>query len=90
MALLRLRAPLGGPVKPALNIPRVIGTLEIIVERIDRRPSIRGRLFDDVYFLEVGAIQGQNRPEPSWIKQLQDAVDRVKCMGVEVSVLGHW
>ncbi|KAF8560445.1 PDT-domain-containing protein [Imleria badia] len=91
MALLRLQAPRDDlTVKPTLNIPGVIGTLELMVNRIDRRPSIRGIPFNDVYFLEVGAITGQNSPEPSWIKQLQQAVDRVKCLGVDVSVLGCW
>jgi hypothetical protein len=89
MALLRLQTPPGDP-KSALNIPRVISTLDIIVNRIDRRPSVRGRPFDDVYFLEVGAVPGQTSPELPWTKQLQQAVDRVKCLGVEVSVLGCW
>ncbi|KAF8140167.1 Prephenate dehydratase-domain-containing protein [Boletus edulis] len=89
MALLRLQAP-GDPVKPTLNIPRAISTLDLIVERIDRRPSVHGRPFDDIYFLEVGAIPGQNSPELSWRKQLQQAVDRVKRMGAEVSALGYW
>lgn len=90
MALLRLQAPPGDPVKPTLNIPRVISTLGIIVNRIDRRPSVHGRPFDNVYFLEVGTVPGQTSPELSWTKQLQQAVDRVKSMGVEVSVLGYW
>lgn len=89
MALLRLQAPPGDR-KPALNIPRVISTLDIIVNRIDRRPSVHGRPFDDVYFLEVGAVSGKASPQLPWKKQLQQTVDRVECMGVEVSVLGCW
>ncbi|KAI9572877.1 Prephenate dehydratase-domain-containing protein [Boletus coccyginus] len=90
MALLRVQVPPGDSVKSALNISRVINTLDIIVKRIDRRPSLHGRPFDYVYFLEVGNTPGQNGPNLSWTKQLQEAVDRVKGMGVEVSVLGRW
>jgi len=88
--LLRVQVPPNDPVKPALDISRVISTLDIIVKRIDRRPSLHGGPFDDVYFLEVGTIPGQNSPNLSWTKQLQEAVDRVKGMGVEMSVLGCW
>ncbi|KAH0838383.1 Prephenate dehydratase-domain-containing protein [Lanmaoa asiatica] len=90
MALLRLQAPPGDPAKPMLNIPRVISTLDMIVLRVDRRPSVHGRPFDDVYFLEVSAIPGENNPGRSWIEQLQQTADRVKGMGVEVSILGRW
>lgn len=90
MALLQLQVPSGDPVKQMLNIPRVISTLDLIVSRIDRRPSLHAKPFDNVYFLEVGAIPAQNGPERSWTEQLQQAVDKVRGMGVEVSVLGCW
>jgi len=91
MALLRLQAPPGDSGQPNLDVPRIIGTLDtVVVKRIDRRPSVHGKPFDSVYFLEIGAIPGRNSPDLSWITQLQQAVDRVKCMGVEVSVLGCW
>lgn len=90
MALLRFQAPPGSPVKPILNIPSTISALDILILRIDRRPSLHSRPFDNVYFLEVGAIPGQNNPEQSWMEQLEQAVEKVKHMGVEVLVLGCW
>lgn len=90
MALLRFQAPPGDPVKPMLNISRVISMLDIIILRIDRRPSVHSRPFDSVYFLEVGAMLGQNSPEQLWAEQVVQVVDKVKCMGVEVEVLGCW
>lgn len=89
MALLRLQPP-GDSMKPVLNITRIINTLDMLVKRIDRRPTDHGRPFEDVYFLEVCAIPGQSSPELPWIKQLQQAVDKIKHMDVEISVLGCW
>lgn len=90
MALLRFQAPPGDPVKPMLNISRIISMLDIIILRIDRRPLVHGKPFDNVYFFEVGAILGKNSPKQLWMKQLEQAVDKIKCMGVEVSILGCW
>ncbi|KAG9314446.1 hypothetical protein JVU11DRAFT_5243 [Chiua virens] len=90
MALLRLQLLPCESMKQSLHIPRTIGSLDIDVLRIDRRPSLCTKPFDDVYFLEVGAIPVHNNPERPWKMQLQQAVDKVKSMGVEVSILGWW
>lgn len=91
MAVLRLQMPPDDLVKQTtLNIPRVIGALDLEVPRIDRRPSLHARPFDDVYFLEVGVTAEQKSCGQLWKKQLQQAVDKVRGMGVEVSVLGCW
>lgn len=91
MALLRFQASPGDPVKkPMLNTSRIISMLDMVILRIDRRPSVHGKPFDNVYFFEVGTVLGKNSPKQLWIKQLEQAVDKIKCMGVEVSILGCW
>ena len=87
MGLLRLQAPPGSLM---LNIPGVLNTLDLTVLRIDRRPSLYAIPFHDAYFIEVSANSKQNDCGQLWKTVLQQAVDNVRAMGTEVSVLGLW
>ncbi|KAF8844011.1 PDT-domain-containing protein [Paxillus ammoniavirescens] len=70
-----------------LDIAKAVNTLDLDLLRIDRRPSLHARPFDDVYFLEIGATSDNS---VEWSDQLQRAVEKVKRSGAEVAVLGVW
>lgn len=65
--------------------------------RIDRRPSLNGVLFDDVYFVEVGDL---TQPVPSevasksceeeWLQRVQEGIERINATGGEAIILGLW
>lgn len=86
MALLRIQAPLESSAG-RLDIAKAVNTLDLDLLRIDRRPSLHARPFDDVYFLEIGATSDNSM---EWSDQLQRAVEKVKRSGAEVAVLGVW
>ncbi|KAF9229393.1 PDT-domain-containing protein [Gyrodon lividus] len=90
MALLRLQAPFESEAASRLDIAKAVTTLDLDLVRIDRRPSLHARLFDDVYFLEISATPDNGMEFPSWSDQLQRAVERMKHSGAEVAVLGVW
>ncbi|KAF9240869.1 Prephenate dehydratase-domain-containing protein [Melanogaster broomeanus] len=89
-ALLRIQAPSESSTTSKLDIAKAISALDLVVLRIDRRPSLHATLFEDVYFLEIGAAPDIDVERPSWPDQLQQAVERVKHLGVEVAMLGLW
>ncbi|KAI6132747.1 Prephenate dehydratase-domain-containing protein [Pisolithus croceorrhizus] len=65
---------------------KFIKALDLDILRIDRRPALHALTFWDVYFLEVGDIDG-NTP---WSEKLSQALQRAKYPGVEVALLGKW
>ncbi|RDX52048.1 PDT-domain-containing protein [Lentinus brumalis] len=64
--------------------------------RIDRRPSLNGIPFDDVYFLEVGDLTLPvtaatiKNCEEEWLQRLQNGVEGINTAGGEAIVLGVW
>ncbi|EJF67040.1 PDT-domain-containing protein [Dichomitus squalens LYAD-421 SS1] len=65
--------------------------------RIDRRPSLNGVPFDDVYFVEVGDLTppvhsevASKSCEEEWLQRVQDGIERINATGGEAVILGLW
>lgn len=71
-----------------VDIRRVINSLGLDILRIDRRPALYTRTFEDVYFLEVSNDE-QDATLP-WLEKLLQGIGRLEHLGVEASLLGHW
>ncbi|KAI6047553.1 Prephenate dehydratase-domain-containing protein [Pisolithus marmoratus] len=65
---------------------KFIKALDLDFLRIDRRPALHALTFRDVYFLEVGDIDGST----PWSEKLSQALRRATYPGVEVTLLGKW
>ncbi|KAH7883680.1 Prephenate dehydratase-domain-containing protein [Phlebopus sp. FC_14] len=91
-ALLRIYASPDAAISTKrLDVTEVVSTLNLSISRMDRRPSLKASAFDDVYFLEVGSTHMDEVTAGSpWADQLQRALNRVKHIGAEGSVIGFW
>ncbi|KAG6337335.1 hypothetical protein ID866_1760 [Astraeus odoratus] len=91
-ALLRVSAPLveatAEQASTGVNLRKVINAFELDVLRIDRRPALCAPTFQDIYFFEIEDTEKND--DLTWAKKVLQVVKRVKCVGVEVSLLGHW
>jgi prephenate dehydratase len=76
------------------TITEVIVALALSAIRIDRRPSLTGEAFQDVYFVEMQEAHASAAPaveqELTWELKLEGAIERVKSLGVHVVLLGSW
>ena len=83
------------PAQPTgnVNITQLLYKLGLCALRIERRPSLHPTVFHDIYFVE---LQQEIYPEPAasekegWIKEVEEAVERVKVFAGEADLLGTW
>jgi len=73
----------------AWDTSRAIKAVDMPISRIDRRPSLCSKTFRDVYFLEVYADGGHENDVP-WFDCVNQAVERLRQVGLESTVLGIW
>lgn len=68
------------------TITDCLAALQLRITRLDRRPSLGTKPFDNLYFVEVeGDVD-----EEGWGAQLEDAKIRVTAAGGDVMLLGSW
>ena len=66
-----------------------------LIKRIERRPSIHGDAWDDIYFVDVEE-RLENRLDPpqagesKWESRIQDVCVRIRGIGGTVDILGIW
>ena len=77
----------------------LLTTCGVPITRIDRRPSVGGAPFEDVYFVELEELGSPPDPaEPGdraedysrWFNKVQKVVERARASDVEATVLGVW
>lgn len=82
-----------------LAISTLLTTFGVPVIRVDRRPSIGGIPFDDVYFVEVDELG--MLPEPGddtnrraedgrWMRIVEKGVQRLRVAGLQGAIIGIW
>jgi prephenate dehydratase len=94
--LFRIYCPTSSAKKP--QITRVLDALQLQVTRIDRRPRIGAKSFDDIYFVEVEDDEIEdssmksdgNGTLTSWTNRLDLAKARIHDADGEVTILGSW
>ncbi|KAF7359540.1 Prephenate dehydratase domain-containing protein [Mycena sanguinolenta] len=73
------------PRAPPIN--QILAALDLTVSRLDRRPQLDSPFpFCDVYFAELE----KGDSSASWHSAVEDAMKRVKALGVEAELLGLW
>jgi hypothetical protein len=97
-ALVRLSSP------PVMSIPatppsppitRLLLAINLLIIRLDRRPSVDPLPFHDVYLVElqqevVSRDSIHQDAGQSWIEEVQAGLQRVKTIGGEATLLGIW
>ncbi|KAJ8521445.1 hypothetical protein ONZ45_g1856 [Pleurotus djamor] len=69
----------------------MLNALALKVSRIDRRPELQARPFQDNYFLEVQEEQQQSEiKQEDWEITLRKAIHRVSEVGGSPCLLGYW
>jgi hypothetical protein len=71
------------------DISQLISALAIPITRLDRRPSLMGTPFHDVYFVELQERKETEDGE-SWKQAVRRGVERVRECGGNGHVLGTW
>lgn len=82
-----------------LVVSTLLTTFGVPITRIDRRPSVGGAPFEDVYFVELEELGSP--PDPAnpgsrtadytrWFNKVQKVVERARASDVEATVLGVW
>ena len=90
----------GSSIAP-LSLDRILQTVTStadppLIRRIERRPSIHGGAWDDIYFidLEERPENRQNslqaKEESRWESRIQDVCIRIREIGGIVDILGIW
>jgi len=90
-ALMRVSSPECGPY--STNVARCLASLQLPITRIDRRPSLDGIPFHNVYFIEVQKEVHSHHDDDSfelWTKAVMLASSRVIEEGWRSAVVGIW
>lgn len=82
-----------------LALSTLLTTFGMPAARIDRRPSLSSKPFDDVYFVELEHKKRAHSPvanfeysieEVRWLERVRTGIQRVKDVGGEATLLGVW
>lgn len=70
------------------DVMKFLSPLALNITRIDRRPSLDGVPFRDLYFIELqGMDYGEQKP---WTLAVDKALERLRQAGADATVIGLW
>lgn len=92
-ALVRVSSP-NSPTKPSPPIMQLLLAINLLIIRLDRRPSVDPLPFHDVYLVELQEVVSRDMPlmdaRQSWIGEVQAGLQRIKTIGGDATLLGVW